>query len=180
MDTPEVNTSSRVPIPTQTTQKPKKPHSFFKLTAAFLLGALVYAVVAGAYSISHRQAGDDQTTTTQQATPVTPNTSVSQDDLKKYVTPLDCTTKSSYTNLTSLVSLGDIQMINLYDGITVQNSTGGGTYQWKTLPNVVDYKCNVIKITDIEKGDRVNIYVNKTDTYTASVKNIQLIQKANL
>ena len=168
----------------QIAQKPKRSHSFFRLTMAFLLGALVYAGTVGVYNLMHpKEESNGITVISQPATSpalAPQKTSVSEEDLKKYVTPIDCTTIATYAKLSTLTSLAAVQSISLYDGIRAQTGTTSGVYQWKTLPIVVDYKCKEIKITDIATGDRVNFYTDKDAISSAAIKDIKVVQKANL
>ena len=183
-----MDNTEETPTPTiETPQKPKRSRSFFKLVLAFLLGAMVYAVISGVYLLLNRQVEDDtkspatQQVVQREADPV-PNESpkVSENDLSKYVEPVDCTSIAAYSGLSNLVNLGKVTLIDLYDGITTVSGNTTQPSQWKALPTVVDYQCNVIKISDIEKGDRVNLYSSKTATKAEAVKDVKLIQKANL
>ena len=170
-------------------EKPKRSRSFFKLVLAFLLGAMVYAIISGVYLLLHQQNEEDTKTVSTQTQQVVPSeqdslleekTKVSEDDLSKYVTAVDCTSLAPYAELSSLVNLGRVTSIDLYDGVTTVSGNTTQPSQWKSLPTVVDHECKVIKISDIEKGDRVNLYVSKSASKSEAVRDVKMVQKANL
>ncbi|MDB5163356.1 MAG: hypothetical protein JWO54_50 [Candidatus Saccharibacteria bacterium] len=163
----------------------KKP---FQLIAAFLLGALTCAVITGVYNFAivemrseaSRQAEFTSKSENQTQLPVEQGpTAVTDEDLAKFVNPQDCTSKQEYLNLKLSRSLMQIVTINLYDGMVIKNSASSGPVKWSTLPIVLDYQCKTIKITDLEIGDRVNVYT-AADANNSELKlDIKMIQKAN-
>ena len=184
MDTPQ----EKPTVLDEPSSKPNKSRGPFKLVIAFLLGAVVYATIAGAYNLINRQVEEDANTFVAQ--PQAPrinndeaeyvNKTVSENDLKVYVDPVDCTANAAYARYTSLVSLGQLISIDIYDGITIKSVYTTSTKLWKTLPIILDYQCNVIKISDLEKGDRVNVFYDKSVTESQGSSDVKVIQKANL
>ncbi len=193
VQTPPVNPTPSV-APVETPKKPANKASVPRLLIAFLLGATAYALGAGIYNISNRQAIEDSMRSAEQelqqgnnpvagipqAQEVEKEESISSDDLKKFVNPADCSTKSEYADLGILYSLGEVRAINLYDGVTIRLGNSMPQAKWKSLPVVVDYKCDIIKITDIKIDDRINVYTAKTTLPKDAISNVRLLQKASL
>ena len=170
----------------------KKSSRAFRFILPFLLGAITYAVIAGAYNFINNQnkAADadtsipsaqyiqNQAAVQQQAQAAA---KISDNDLAKYANPDDCTKQQEYSNLKVVLSLMQITSINLYDGMQLKSLTTSGIIaKWNSLPKVLDYQCKEIKITDLNISDRVNVYSPKTNlVYGDAIADIQVIQKAN-
>lgn len=160
---------------------PTKSRHRISSIIVFVLGMLTFGIIVFLYnSYFTPQYEPTQKLATQQAQPVVEKESaITDEDLAKFVDPLDCTKEPAYANMKMSRTLSAIISIDLYDGMLLQGGGVGGAVKWKTLPAVLDYKCKEIKITDLDIGDRVNTYVRSTATPAESSTDVKVIQKAN-
>ncbi len=169
-----------------TNHKRKMPFIFVMV---FLAGAVAYATVAGVHQlINGGTLNQEEEIASQTAvTPSEPKNSlqseepqtVNEEELAKYVDPKDCTETEKYSDLKRYSTLLRVDSISVYDGLVVKGSSYGGPMHWDVLPDVVDYECKEIKLTDITLGDRVNVYTNADALPAVAVKEVQVVQKVN-
>jgi len=177
---------SRVSETPQNPMKPvKKKRSTLAITAAFMAGALMYAIAAGAYNfyfqtqdnelLKLKAQNESQVVTKTQTQPLTEQTKISEEEVAKSVETTDCLAKPEYSELVLKGIKMKIASIDLYDGLQVTSATTGGAVRWTSTPKVTNYKCEVIKISDLKVGDRVNVFVSKT---SSGMLDTRMLQKA--
>ncbi len=169
--------------------KPKKKRSTLAITTAFMAGALTYALAAGAYNFYFqnqenellRAQADAKSQTVQSQSPLgavpEEQTKISENEVAESVETANCITKPEYSELVLRGSKMKIVTIDLYDGLQVSSATLSGAARWSVTPKVTNFKCEVIKITELEVGDRVNVYVSKTSSGMLDTKMLQKATK---
>ncbi len=171
-------------------KEPKAKRSLFPVLIAFLLGALIYALLGMGYNLyaQDRQASlladaivqdiaktdgiSLSTPATKPANSSSQDTNVDPKELANYVKSEDCTKNTQYSKYKLVNALMQVKSIGVYDGLQIYAGGGGvATLKWSDLPPVVDYQCKPIQLSDIKVGDRVNTYsysptgLNTSETY---------------
>ncbi len=165
-----------------------------KLSIAFFVGMLVSASLFGVYNLVVQlalaphavtiQSSSVQKAPVQNILPTPPGESqVTPEQLKNYTEAKDCSTVSQFnTNYLGGANY-TMKTIDLKGGVIVASKEQTTAYiRWKTLPQVVDYQCNLMTLADIKAGDTLNIYALKSTISTDSaswISNAKLIQKVN-
>lgn len=165
---------------------------FFAFIAGMLFVTLLFGVVAYMYGIGKINADINKNNSigqgAQQPVPGVQNTSpasegkesVTEEELKQYVTAKDCTTLEEYSSLAPSLTRQKMKSISLDKSELIVGDDAGSRYaRWKNvLPKVVDKDCKALTLTQIKAGDTLNLYSLPADAKGIPA-NLQLIQKIN-
>jgi len=160
-----------------------------KLAISFVAGMVLSAALIATYTLIYlhienppivQSAIKTSTPTTTTTKADEGSTSVTQANLDKYVSAVDCSTLPTYSNyqLSASTTRQNLVNINLDEGtLTYESNRGGGSPSWgPTLPIVVDANCNVISITKLSSGDIINLYYYLTPPSPGATNYIRIVQ----
>lgn len=153
--------------------------TFLKYLAAFIAGAVVTSAVTY-YAVfnSFANPGTSSTNTSKspQATPSyqipqsqklekspTAKSQVSEKEVQEYAATLDCSTLAKNSKLTidaNRVLLKSIDLERAQINIQFLESPSSTTrsMNYMSIPEVVDYKCNTIKLSDLRAEQTIRLY----------------------
>lgn len=141
--------------------KNQKGFTVFEVVLVIVTLAAICAATYFAYLNYNKKQDSSKTQTTKQETQ-TGKSQLSQQDLDEASKSAECFEKGLDYSFALTGETMESISVNPNELVTSKNSDGERTYyaRWSSkIPKVVDVKCNIIKLSDIKKGDKLNLYI---------------------